>query len=93
VNVKVKFFTTLREITGKKEEQYVLQGAATVGDLIQSLVKTYGHQLRNYLFEGDQLRPQFQILVDGRAVEPSVALNTQLQDGATVAILPPAGGG
>lgn len=93
VNVKVKFFTTLREIAGRKEEQFTLQGPLTVEDFLHHLVKTYGQRLREYLYDGDQLRPQFQILINGLSMDASTGLKTTLQDGSTVAILPPAGGG
>ncbi|MFQ5761760.1 MAG: ubiquitin-like small modifier protein 1 [Candidatus Bathyarchaeia archaeon] len=93
VNVKVRFFTTLREIVGRKEEQFTLQASSTVEDLLHHIIKTYGQKLREYLYDGDQLRPQFQILINGLSIDTSTSLNTVLQDESTVAILPPAGGG
>ena len=93
ITVKVKFFTTLRELTGKREEQVELPFNATVGELLDSLAKRYGPKFVEYVFEKGEVKPYLIIMVDGQSVSQLEGLKTRLKDGVTVAILPPAGGG
>ncbi|MBS7644180.1 MoaD family protein [Candidatus Bathyarchaeota archaeon] len=91
MEVTVKFFTTLREITGKREEKIVLNHDATVRDLLNILSNKYGKAFGDYVFESsDTPRPSLQFLVDGVSI---ANLQTKLRNGCKVAIIPPVGGG
>ncbi len=92
--VTVKFFTTLREITGKKEEQLEFSRSVTVKSLVSQLSKKYGKEFDDYVYDelGD-VRGHLQLLVNGRSVTALQGLRTKLKDGDQVAILPPVGGG
>ncbi len=92
--VTVKFFTTLREITGKKEEQLEFSRPVTVKSLVGQLSKRYGKEFDDYVYDelGD-VRGHLQLLVNGRSVTVLQGLRTKLKDGDQVAILPPVGGG
>jgi len=94
LKVTVRFFTTLREITGKKEEQIELSRPTTVGSLLKQLSKKYGKDYDDYVFDelGD-VRGHLQILVNGQSITALRGLKTQLKDGDQVAVLPPVGGG
>ncbi len=94
LNVTVRFFTTLREITGKKEDQIQLTRPTTVGALLKQLGKKYGKEYDDYVFDelGD-VRGHLQVLVNGQSVTALRGLRTMLKDGDQVAILPPVGGG
>lgn len=93
IKVNVKFFTTLREMVGKRSEEFTLPSVATVEHLLERLCKTYGQPFVDYLFEEGNLRSFLQILVDGKNVNLLDGMKTRLRNGDTVAILPPAGGG
>jgi len=94
VEVTVKFFTTLREITGKKEEKIVLNRDATVKDLLNTLSNKYGKAFVNYVFEKSNApRPFLQFLIDGVSITTLQDLQTKLRNGCKVAIIPPVGGG
>ncbi|WP_309492951.1 ubiquitin-like small modifier protein 1 [Candidatus Hecatella orcuttiae] len=93
IKVNVKFFTTLREMVGKRNEEFTLPPTATVENLLEILCKTYGPSFAEYLFEGGKLRSYLQILVDGKNVNLLEGLKTRLKNGTSLAILPPAGGG
>jgi len=92
--ITAKFFTTLREITGKKEDQIELTKPTTVSQLLKDLSKKYGKEFDDYLFDelGD-VRGHLQILVNGQSITTMHGLKTRLKDKDQMAILPPVGGG
>jgi molybdopterin synthase sulfur carrier subunit len=94
VKVVVRFFTTLREITGKKEEQIEFSKSPSVNAVLKQLSRNYGADFDDYMFDelGD-VRGHLEILVNGRSVTSLSGLRTKLKDGDQVAILPPVGGG
>jgi sulfur-carrier protein len=94
IKVVVKFFTSLREITGKKEELLELPKPMSVDALLRHLSKKYGKEFDDYMFDeiGD-VRGHLQVLINGRSVSTMQDLKTQLKDADQVAILPPVGGG
>jgi len=94
IKVVVRFFTTLREITGKKEESLELLKPISVDALLRQLSKKYGKEFDDYMFDelGD-VRGHLQVLINGRSVSIMQGLKTELKDADQVAILPPVGGG
>jgi len=94
VNVKVKFFTTLREIVGKKEEQIQLSDCATIEALLKQLSKKYGEDFEDYVYdELGKIRGHLQFLVNGKSTLTEQKMKTRLREGDEIAILPPVGGG
>jgi len=94
IKVKVKFFTTLREIVGKKEEQIELSHSVTVEALLKQLTKTYGKELQDYVYdELGNVRGHLQFLVNGKSITALKGFKTKLNDSDQIAILPPVGGG
>jgi len=94
IKVTVRFFTTLREITGRKEEQVGFSKVLTVNSLLRQLSRKYGKKFDDYMFDelGD-VQSHLQILVNGQSVTTMHGLKTRLKEGDQVAILPPVGGG
>jgi molybdopterin synthase sulfur carrier subunit len=93
VNVKVKFFTTLREITGKREDNLSLPKGSTVEELLDELSRRYGPKFVEYVFDEGEVKPYLLVMVNGRSINFLNGLKTVLSENATVAILPPVGGG
>jgi len=94
MKIRVKFFTTLREITGKKEDEIQPSSIITVKELLTQLSKKYGKQFMDYLYdERGNVRTYIQILINGRGINALQGLETKLKEGDTVAIFPPVGGG
>jgi len=92
--VTVRFFTTLREITGKKEEQIEFSKATTVGALLKQLPKKHGKEFNDYVCdELGSVRGHLHFLVNGQSITALHGLRTKLKEGDQVAILPPVGGG
>ena len=94
IKITVRFFTTLREIIGKKEEHVEFSKPVSVDAVLKQLSKKHGKDFDDYMFDelGD-VRGHLQILVNGRSVTTMRGLKTQLKDADQVAILPPVGGG
>jgi len=92
--VTARFFTTLREITGRKEEHIEFSKTATVNSLLKQLSRKYGKEFDDYMFdELGEVRGHLQILVNGQSVTTMHGLKTRLKEDDQVAILPPVGGG
>lgn len=94
MKVEIKFFTSLREITGKKVEEVQLRNAITVEELLTQLSEKYGKEFREYLYNKEgKVHGYLSILVNGKSTNVLQGLDTKLKEGDTVAILPPVGGG
>jgi len=94
MNVEVKFFTSLREITGKKVDKIQLQNTVTVDELLTLLSEKYGKNFREYIYnkKGD-VQGFLSFLVNGKNINIMQGFDTKLQENDVVAILPPVGGG
>ena len=97
MQVSVRFFTTLRELTGKKEEnlEFSKGKAVTVENVIEHLKKLYGKSLTEYICnpKTGEVRGFLQFLVNGRSIASFEGLRTKLSDGDVLAVIPPVGGG
>lgn len=97
VEVKVRFFTSLREIIGKREEilSFPEGENVTVDLVLKTLSKKYGTPLTEYVYDEKTGKPKnfLQFLVSGTSISTLNGLETQLKAGDVLAILPPVGGG
>ena len=93
----MRFFTTLREIIGKREETVTFKNAgnSTIESVLNKLARRYGKSFVEYVYDQKtgQVREFLQFLVNGRSVTESERLDTKLSDGDVLAIIPPVGGG
>jgi MoaD family protein len=97
VEVKVRFFTNLREIVDKREETFMFQDneKVTVNLVLEKLSKKYGIPFTDYVYDFKTGKPKnfLQFLVNGTSTSTLNGLDTTLWDKAVLAILPPVGGG
>ena len=97
MKVSVRFFTSLREITGKKEEilQFSDSEKVTVDKILRTLSSQYGKGFVNYIYdaETDEVKGFLQFLIKGQSASTLKGLQTELKDSDVLAILPPVGGG
>jgi molybdopterin synthase sulfur carrier subunit len=93
----VRFFTVLREITGKREEtlKFPNNKPATTNLVLRQLVKEYGKDFHEYVYDHKtgEVKGFLQFLVNGRSITTTKGLDTELADGDVLAIIPPVGGG
>jgi MoaD family protein len=97
VEVKVRFFTNLREIVDKREETFTFPDdwKVTVNLVLEKLSKKYGVPFTEYVYDVKTGQPKnfLQFLVDGTSISTMNGLETVLWDKVVLAILPPVGGG
>jgi MoaD family protein len=90
IKIKVKLFTSLREISGKKMVEIDCPSKITIKELLMNISEKFGSRFTEYLFnEKEEVRKYIQVLLNGRAR----GLETILEEGDTIALLPPVGGG
>ena len=94
MKVEVKFFTSLREITGKKADEMQLQSGITVKELLTLLSEKYGKNFCQYVYDKKgKVKGFLSFLVNGKNINVLEGFGTELKQGDVVAILPPVGGG
>ena len=97
MQVSVRFFTSLRELTGKREQTIKFRDGetVTVDKILKRLAKRYGKSFVEYVYDSKtgEVKGFLQFLVNGRSASTLKGLNTKLADGDVLAIIPPVGGG
>jgi len=97
LEVKVRFFTSLREIVNKREETitYPAEEKVTVNTILKTLSQKYGAPFTEYVYNVEIMQPKsfLQFLINGKSTSTLNGLETELKGGDVLAILPPVGGG
>jgi molybdopterin synthase sulfur carrier subunit len=97
LQVSVRFFTSLRETIGKKEETLTLPDnqTVTIETILETLKQRYGKPFTEYVYDSksSQVRSFLQFLINGKSATTLSGLQTKMQNGDVLAILPPVGGG
>jgi len=97
LKVSVRFFTSLREIIGKKEEtlEFSDDEKVTVDTVLQMLSRQYAIGFVDYVYDAEthEVKGFLQFLINGTSSSTMKGLQTELKDGDVLAILPPVGGG
>lgn len=95
MKVSVRYFATLREITGQREEKIELREDSTVKDLLNRLVERHGSRFKEYVVEEETGTPRAHLLflINGTSINSLEGLSTRLTDDCVVALMPPVGGG
>ncbi len=97
MEVKVRFFTSLREIVNKREETltFPVNEKVTVDLILKTLSQKYGKPFTDYVYNDKTGQPKnfLQFLINGNSTSTLNGLETELRDDDVLAILPPVGGG
>jgi molybdopterin synthase sulfur carrier subunit len=97
MQIRVRFFTSLREIVDKREEtlSFDVSKKVTVDFVLRMLAGKYGVPFKEYVYNGETFQPKsfLQFLVNGNSTSTLNGIETELKDGDVLAILPPVGGG
>ncbi|MEM3699297.1 MAG: ubiquitin-like small modifier protein 1 [Candidatus Bathyarchaeia archaeon] len=97
MRVSVRFFTSLREIVGKREETLEFSDSekVTIDSVLKRLSERYGKDFDDYLYDSrtGEVKGFLQFLINGRSASTLKGLATELSNGDVLAIIPPVGGG
>ena len=97
MQVSVRFFTILREVASKKEEtiQFAESEKVTVEAVLRALSNRYGKPFAEYVYDQQtgEVKGFLQFFVNGQSTAALKGLESSLQDGDVLAIIPPVGGG
>ncbi len=97
VRVSVRFFTSLRELVGKKEERVEFPGSekVTLDEFLRMLSFKHGKRFEEYVYDekSGEVKKFLQFLINGKSSASLNGFQTELKDGDVLAILPPVGGG
>jgi len=89
--VRITFYGTLAKITEEKTTDIV---ASTLKEAISALTTKYGEQFKNKIRdEKGNLKRFINIYVNGKDIRFLDHLDTELNDGDNVSIIPAVGGG
>lgn len=86
ISVDVRYFAAAADAAGTDAEKVTLPASATIQDLRSYLGEAHGAELTRVL-------ELCSFLFNGRAAQPTDALNSAESDGAQVDVLPPFAGG
>lgn len=92
MELELRFFATFREAVGTKTVSREVDDGSTVGDVLYELESAYDG-LEGQLVENGDLRPQINVLKNGREVLHIDGMETSLEDGDTLSVFPPVAGG
>ena len=94
IRVQVNFFSNVRALTGEPGSTLELPEGSSVHDMLIVVAARYGDELREYLFTDEGgLHSHVVVILNGRGVGVLKGMDTALNDGDRVAILPTIGGG
>lgn len=95
IRLKVRTILDLKRILGKREVEISAPENSTLQELLVTMVDTWGEELGSQLFEPNTTSPlsHIRLMVNGQDIAFLNRLETVLQDGDEILILPPVGGG
>ena len=94
--IRVRFFTTLREVAGKREVEVNAQGEGIdILNLMHFLFGKLGDDFKSAILDPEtgNIRRYIKIMVNGRDIEFLNGLMTLVKKGDVVQLFPPIGGG
>ncbi|WP_224268103.1 ubiquitin-like small modifier protein 1 [Haloprofundus salinisoli] len=92
MQLQLRFFATFREAVGQKTIDREYDDGLVVGDVLSALESEFDG-LEGQLLENGELKPQINVLKNGREVLHIQGIETTMEDGDTLSVFPPVAGG
>ena len=94
-NVEVKFLGVFRQFSGRNRVLVKLEKPATIGKAIAKLVEAFSSEFKRTLVdpELEDPRPNALILVNGKEIGVLQGLETEVEDGDEIVLVPVSHGG
>lgn len=95
ITVQVRTILTLKQVLGQGEIELSIAERSTLEELLAAMVDRWGDELASCLFEpkSKSVLPYIRLMVNGRDIAFLNKMETVLQNGDEVLILPPVSGG
>ena len=95
INIKVRLLGVFRGLSGKSWVPMELEGPTTVRKLFQKLTEAFSPEFKRILIdpELEDPRPNALILVNGKEISVSKGLETEVDDGDEIVLVPVSHGG
>ena len=95
ITLKVRTILDFKKILGKREVEISIPEKSTLQELLLKMVGTWGDELRSRLFEPNSTSPlpHIRLMVNGQDIAFLNGMETVLEEGDEILILPPVGGG
>jgi len=91
--VTVKFYATIKEVTGTPEVSVEMEWG-TISDVLNILADRYGKDFREIVFnKNGQLSGNTKILLNGTYIDYIDGLDSSVSDGDAIYLFPAIGGG
>jgi len=86
--IQIQYYGSIRAAAGKNEEALECSPGTAVFRFLISLCSSRGGDFRDELLDGDRLRDDIAVSLNGAMVQHEAANKTLLQEGDTLALFP-----
>jgi molybdopterin synthase sulfur carrier subunit len=95
ITLKVRTILDFKRILGQREVEISVPKESTLQDLLVTVRETWGDELASHLFEPNTTTPlpHIRLMVNGQDIAFLNGVETVLEEGDEILILPPVGGG
>jgi len=95
INVKVRFLGVFRRFSGRNRFLVKLEEPATVKNTVEKLIEVFSSEFKRALVdpELEDPRPNTLILVNGKEIGVLRGLETEVEDGDEIVLVPVSHGG
>jgi len=95
INVEVKFLGVFRQFSGRNRVLVKLEKPSTVRKIIEKLIEAFSSEFKLTLVdpELEDPRPNALILVNGQEISVLQGLETEVEDGDEIVLVPVSHGG
>ncbi|MGQ9719010.1 MAG: MoaD family protein [Nitrososphaerales archaeon] len=93
IEITLRYFASIRDITGKEEEALLLQKDSSVMDALKKISEIYGEKFAQFVFDEGKPRDNLIFLVNGQTVNNKILDERKLEQMDVLVVLPPISGG
>jgi MoaD family protein len=95
ITIKITGILAIKEVLGQGSIEFTVPNGSTVRETLLSMSKKWGEKLSSLIFNPDgSLLPYIRVMVNGQDLEfLENKIETALQEGDEILILPPVAGG
>jgi sulfur-carrier protein len=95
MKIKIHSILGLKDVFGGRDVEMIVPDGTTVSGLLAGMIQIWGDSLSPLLFQpgSDQLLPYVRLMINGQSIQFINGMETVLNDGDEVLLLPLAAGG